>query len=66
MRDWTTIFLAGITLALAGLAWWRGEPALALAGLVQGGETLLSPLRRCWPRFARTISGTVGRQSEPG
>lgn len=42
MRDRTTIFLVGVTLALAGLAWWQGGPALALAGLVHGAETLLS------------------------
>lgn len=42
MRDRTTLFLAGVTLVLAGLAWWRGGPALALAGLVQGGKTLLN------------------------
>ena len=42
MRDRTPIVLACVALALAGLAWWRGGPELALAGLVQGGKTLLN------------------------
>lgn len=42
MRDRTPIFLAFVALALAGLAWWREGPELALAGLVQGGKTLLT------------------------
>lgn len=42
MRDRTPIVLAFVALALAGLAWWRGGPALALAGLLQGGKTLLN------------------------
>ena len=42
MRDRTTQFLVLVTLALAGLAWWRGGPELALAGLVDGGRTLLT------------------------
>jgi uncharacterized membrane protein YraQ (UPF0718 family) len=41
MRDRTPIVLAVVALALAGLAWWRGGPELALAGLAQGGKTLL-------------------------
>jgi uncharacterized membrane protein YraQ (UPF0718 family) len=42
MRDRTPILLAFVALALAGVAWWRNGPELALAGLVQGGQTLLS------------------------
>lgn len=42
MRDRTTIALAVVALVLAGLAWWRGGPALALEGLVQGATTLLN------------------------
>ena len=42
MRDRIPILLALVPLALAGLAWWRGGPELALAGLVQGSNTLLS------------------------
>jgi uncharacterized membrane protein YraQ (UPF0718 family) len=36
------MLLAFAALALAGLAWWRGGPELALAGLVQGSTTLFS------------------------
>lgn len=42
MRDRTTLTLAGVALALAGLAWRQGGPDLAVAGLVQGARTLLS------------------------
>jgi uncharacterized membrane protein YraQ (UPF0718 family) len=42
MGDRTTIGLALVALGLAGLAWWRGGPELALDGLAQGGKTLLS------------------------
>jgi uncharacterized membrane protein YraQ (UPF0718 family) len=42
MRDRTTLALMCVALGLAAVAWWRGGPALALAGLVQGGRTLLS------------------------
>lgn len=42
MNDRTNQILAGIALLLAGLAWWQGGPTLALAGLVQGGQTLWS------------------------
>jgi len=38
-RNRTPVALAIVALALAGLAWWRGGPGLALAGLVQGGKT---------------------------
>ena len=38
----TTMLLAFVTLALGVLAWRRGGPALALAGLIEGGKTLLS------------------------
>lgn len=41
MRDRTTVILAFVALALAGLAWRRGGPALALEGALQGGKTLL-------------------------
>jgi uncharacterized membrane protein YraQ (UPF0718 family) len=41
MRDWTTIALILVALALAGLAWWHGGPELALNGLEQGARTLL-------------------------
>jgi uncharacterized membrane protein YraQ (UPF0718 family) len=42
MKDRTTLVLAGVALALAGLAWWQGGSQLALAGLTQGAKTLLS------------------------
>jgi uncharacterized membrane protein YraQ (UPF0718 family) len=41
MRDRTTQALILVALALAALAWWSGGPALALDGLIQGGQTLL-------------------------
>ena len=40
MHNRTTVALVFVTLALAGLAWWRGGPALAIEGLVQGGKML--------------------------
>lgn len=42
MRNRLPILLALVPLALAGLAWQRGGIELALAGLLQGGRTLLS------------------------
>lgn len=42
MRISMPVLLAIAALALAGLTWWQGGPELALAGLVQGGKTLLS------------------------
>ncbi len=42
MRDRTTLTLTAVTFVLAGLAWRQGGPALALAGLRVGVETLLS------------------------
>ncbi len=42
MHDRTLIGLSLIALLLAGLAWYRGGSALALAGFVQGGRVLLS------------------------
>lgn len=42
MRNRLPILLALVPLALAGLAWRRGGVELALAGLLQGGQTLLS------------------------
>lgn len=41
MKDRTTLALVGVALALAGVAWWRDGPELALAGLVQGGKILV-------------------------
>lgn len=41
MRISMPVLLAIAALALAGLTWWQGGPELALAGLVQGGKTLL-------------------------
>ena len=40
--DWTTLFLGGIALVLALLAWQHGGADLALTGLRLAGETLLS------------------------
>lgn len=57
MQDRTTILLVGVSLGLAGLAWWQGGPALALAGLVQGGETLLSVTPLLLAAFA--IAGLI-------
>ena len=42
MRDRTPLILGVVALLLAGLAWWREGPTLALAGLVQGGKLLIS------------------------
>ena len=42
MRNRIPLFLSLIVLILAGVAWWRGGPVLALAGLLQGGEIMLS------------------------
>lgn len=42
MRNRIPLFLAGVALLLAGLAWRRGGPALALNGLLQGAYILLS------------------------
>ena len=57
MRDKTTLFLAGVALVLAGLAWWRGGPELALAGLTHGGKTLLSVVPLLLAAFA--IAGLI-------
>jgi uncharacterized membrane protein YraQ (UPF0718 family) len=38
----TPIVVALVVLALVGLAWWRGGPGLAVAGLVYGGQALLN------------------------
>ncbi len=37
-----TAVLGGVAVVLAWLAWRRGGPGLALAGLVEGGQVLLS------------------------
>ncbi len=42
MRNRIPILLALVPLTLAGLAWRRGGAELTLAGLLQGGQTLLS------------------------
>lgn len=42
MRDRIPLFLAFVALTLAGVAWWRGGLKLVVAGLSQGGSTLLS------------------------
>jgi uncharacterized membrane protein YraQ (UPF0718 family) len=46
MRKWlpdrTTLFLIGVAIALAAIAWVRGGSSLAFDGLVNGGRTLLS------------------------
>jgi len=57
MRDKTPLILALLAVVLAGLAWQRGGPALAFAGLLQGGRTLLSvtPLLL----FAFLIAGLI-------
>lgn len=41
MRDRTTLVLGTVVLLLAGLAWNRGGPELAVAGLAQGAQTIL-------------------------
>lgn len=41
-RDWTTLGLAAVALALAALAWRQGGPELALAGLRSGAGILIS------------------------
>jgi hypothetical protein len=50
MRDWTTLALILVALALAGLAWWHGGPELALNGLILGGQDpawCSAPAHRC-------------------
>jgi uncharacterized membrane protein YraQ (UPF0718 family) len=42
MRDRTTLILWAAALTLAGVAWRRGGTQLAVAGLIRGGETLVS------------------------
>lgn len=42
MKDLTTWILAAVAIAVAALAWLQGGPDMALAGLVSGGNTLLS------------------------
>jgi len=42
MRDRTIWLITAVVLILAGLAWSRGGPQDTLAGLLQGGQTLLS------------------------
>jgi hypothetical protein len=55
MHDRTTLFLVGVTLALAGLAWWRGGMALVLAGLIDGGKTLLGVVPLLLAAFAAEV-----------
>jgi uncharacterized membrane protein YraQ (UPF0718 family) len=64
MRDRTTMILFIVVLALAGLSWWRGGPQLALAGLVEGGQTLLRvvPLLIFAFLIAGLIQSLVSRQ----
>ncbi|RMF26615.1 MAG: hypothetical protein D6759_19350 [Chloroflexi bacterium] len=57
MPDRTTIALILVAALLAGLAWWQGGPALALAGLVDGGRTLVSVIPLLI--FAFLIAGLV-------
>lgn len=40
--DWTMVALSAVVLALAGVAWWKGGQDLALEGLRQGFQTLVS------------------------
>ena len=40
--DWTLITLSGVAFTLAGIAWWKGGQDLALEGLRQGFQTLVS------------------------
>ena len=42
MKDRTTWILGGVALVLGLLAWQQGGPQLAWAGLITGGEILLS------------------------
>lgn len=42
MKDRTTLFLLGVALALAAVAWDMGGSSLLLAGLESGGRILLS------------------------
>jgi len=42
MKDRTTLFLIGVALVLAAVAWLLGGAPLALEGLVSGGRVLLS------------------------
>jgi hypothetical protein len=40
--DWTLITLTCVAMTLAGVAWWKGGQDLALEGLRQGFQTLVS------------------------
>ena len=64
MRDRTTMFLLVVMVALAGLSWWQGGPGLALAGLVEGGQTPLNviPLLVFAFLIAGLIQSLVSRQ----
>ena len=57
MPDRTTIVLIFVATLLAAIAWWQGGPALALAGLVDGGRTLVSVIPLLI--FAFLVAGLV-------
>jgi uncharacterized membrane protein YraQ (UPF0718 family) len=64
MRNRIPILLALVPLTLAGLAWRRGGAELTLAGLLQGGQTLLSvvPLLLAAFLIAGLIQTLVSRE----
>ncbi len=57
MNDRTTLFLAGVALALAAVAWRVGGAALALAGLTAGGRILLGVIPLLF--FAFLVAGLI-------
>lgn len=57
MRDRIPWVLSIIAISLAGLAWFRGGLPLAIAGIVIGGETLISVIPLLFAAFL--IAGLV-------
>lgn len=64
------ITMGGVSLALAGLMWWRGYPmpalimlsgAAALMSLAIGAPSVLAVPNRLWWRFAQTLGRVNAR-----
>jgi uncharacterized membrane protein YraQ (UPF0718 family) len=57
VRNRMTLILLVVAVALAGIAWFQGGPALAWSGLVQGARTLLGVLPMLLAAFV--IAGLI-------